>query len=221
MTDNQFDNVDIKLDSPLCEDGMLAPPKNKKRQLVVGLVSVFLVVVLAIVCALLVKTYVISSFVVHNVSMYPTLDGGNGASNDDVRDNGEILYLNKLASIKRGDIVVFSPKWAECKYFDEESQSYQYSSLVKRVIAVEGDTVSIVDGKLYLNGSILKEDYILEPMNNDYNNRSWTIEEGYIFCVGDNRNHSADCREYGPVEESCVVGKCFLIKGIDGKLRSV
>ncbi len=218
MTNEQFDNN--QLDAPFLQDGELIKPKDKKKQTIVWIVALLLVVALAVGCALLVKTYVISTFVVHNVSMYPTLDGGSGAQNDDVRDNGEVLYLNKLATISRGDIVVFSPKWDECKYFDEATQKYQYSSLVKRVIAVGGDTVEIKDGMVYLNGSILDEPYIYEQMNSLYDNQIWHIEEGYIFCLGDNRNHSADCRQYGAVELGCVVGKCFLIKGLDGKLRT-
>ena len=46
-----------------------------------------------------------------------------------------------------------------------------------------------------------------------------TIEEGYLFCMGDNRDHSLDCRVNGPIPVSCVIGKCFMIKGRDGKFR--
>ncbi len=183
-----------------------------------------LVIILAVSSALLVKHYVIATYIVDGISMYPTLDGGDGPNSEfplDEEDNarilanGETLYLNKLAKIKRGDIVVFTPEnWGIADV------NGKHPSLVKRVIAVGGDRLQIIDNRVYLNGSLLEEDYINEPMT-DNADMDVYVPEGFIFCMGDNRNHSTDCRVYDSVPLDCVVGKCFLVKSIKGKLRTV
>ncbi|MCM1306140.1 MAG: signal peptidase I [Bacteroides sp.] len=185
----------------------LEPQSTKNRKITVAVIVVLLVIILAVVCALLVKFYVVSSFIVDGVSMYPTLDGGNGAIDDNDRTNGDVIYLNKVAKIKRGDIVVFTP----------DNGIFSDKSLVKRVIAVTGDRVQIIDNIVYLNGQMLDEPYINEPMR-DNDDVDVIVGDGYIFCMGDNRNHSTDSRAFGVVPLDVVVGKCFLIKTVKGKL---
>ena len=186
----------------------------RKKQIITAIICVLIVALLAVTSALLVKAYVIATFTVDGISMYPTLDGGGGASMDSNPNNGETLYLNRLAKIKRGDIVVFTPGWAGMQTMDGKQKS-----LVKRVIAVAGDHLQIIDAKVWLNDELLDEPYINGEMSHDYDGLDITISDGHIFCMGDNRDHSSDCREYGEVSLDTVVGKCFLIKGIDGKLR--
>lgn len=189
-------------------------PPARKRQIVTTIICVLIVALLAVTCALLVKTYVISTFKVDGISMFPTLDGGSGSLSDADPTNGETLYLNRLAKIKRGDIVVFTPEWDSMRLADGS-----YKSLVKRVIAVEGDHLQIIDGKVWLNGELLDEPYINGVMSHDHDGLDVTVSAGHVFCMGDNRNHSSDCRDHGEVPVSSVVGKCFLIKSISGKLR--
>ncbi len=184
---------------------------NVKR-ILTSIVCVLLVVVIAVTAALLVKKYVITTFIVDGISMYPTLDGGAGdkmeGSSESARTNGEVLYLNKIANIKRGDIVVF----------DSEALK---QVLVKRVIAIAGDHLQIIDNIVYLNGQKLDEGYIREGSMIGNGNVDVTIQEGYIFCMGDNRNHSTDSRAFGVVSLNKVIGKCFMIKGLDGKIRMI
>ena len=191
------------------EELELDPRPSRRRQIIVALVCVLIVVLLAVTLALIIKTYVITTFTVDGISMYPTLDGGGGASLDSDPQNGETLYLNRVAKIKRGNIVVFKPDWA----------AMNGKALVKRVVAVAGDHLQIINGKVILNGQPLDEPYINEAMNHDYDGLDVVIANGNIFCMGDNRNHSSDCRAYGQVPLDTVVGRCFLVKGLDGKLR--
>ncbi len=192
----------------------LNPKATNTRKIIIAVTCVLLVVILAVTAALLVKRYVIETFIVDGVSMYPTLDGGNGpyhesGSDNSLRLNGETLYLNKVAKIKRGDIVVFDRP---------DDWSLSATALVKRVIAVGGDHVQIIDNEVYVNGEKLEENYIYEPMITD--DLDVWVEEGKIFCMGDNRNNSSDCRHHPslvPLDK--VRGKCFLIKSMKGKLR--
>lgn len=204
------------IDQQLILDETIAdePQSPRKRQIITAVICVLVVMLVAVTCALLVKTYVIATFTVDGISMYPTLDGGNGASMDGDAKNGETLYLNRLAKLSRGDIVVFSAHWSGMQLSDGS-----YKSLVKRVIAVAGDHLQIIDGKVYLNGEMLDEPYINEEMQHDHDGLDVWIENGNIFCMGDNRNHSSDCRVYGQIPVDWVVGKCFLVKGLNGKLR--
>ena len=194
----------------------IQPERNNPKRIIVSVICVLLVVAIAVTSALLLKKYVFSSFIVDGISMYPTLDGGNGAiiegNSDEERTNGEVLYLNKKATVKRGDIVVFTPDWIV------DDNTGKYASLVKRVIALGGDHIQITDGKVYINDELLDEPYI----NSDsvmVDEIDLKVPDGQMFCMGDNRNHSADSRVYGCASLDSLVGKCFLIKGLDGKLR--
>lgn len=85
-------------DFPVFEqEPIIEEPKNRSKRIAISVAIVLLVVVLAVASALLVKFYVLESFIVDGISMYPTLDGGNGALIDDDQNNGETLYLNKIA----------------------------------------------------------------------------------------------------------------------------
>ena len=192
------------------QDPPLEDPKARTRRIATSVAIVLLVIVLAIATALLLKYFVLDTFTVDGISMYPSLDGGNGANLDDDENNGETLFLNKMAKIKRGDIVVFVP----------DKGTFAGRTLVKRVIAIGGDHVQIKDNAVYLNGQLLVEDYTndQEPAIYDQD-LDFYVEEGNVFCMGDNRNHSSDCRVFGQVSLDTVVGRCFLIKGLDGKLR--
>lgn len=200
MKDDLPDNL-MNDENPTSASG--ASDKKKKRLLT--LLSVVIVAALAVTCALLLREFVFTSFIVNGASMEPTLFGGDPS----VPDDGETLILDKVATPERGDIVVFDYDWG----------SGDAHALVKRVIGVAGDRVEIRDGKLFLNGEEQHEDYIKEPMNSLYDGRSWTVPDGHFFVMGDNRNNSNDSRDIGCVPEEKIIGTCFLIAAGGGKLR--
>ena len=129
----------------------------------------------------------------------------SGSSMHDTLVNGDyVLLLNNIfcGDPNPGDIVVVSKK----SYKDGEP-------IIKRVIATEGQTVTIKNGQVMVDGVVLEEDYLdphvttftAEPM-------SVTVEKGHIFCMGDNRTVSMDSRssEIGQIDCREVLGKAIL-----------
>lgn len=133
-----------------------------------------------------------------------------GPSMEDTLQNGDRLILTHFNyTPERGDIVVLN-------------SSGLNETIIKRVIAVEGDTLSIDfnKGEVTLNGEVLKEDYIKELTfryeGTDVNNLK--IGEGQVFVMGDNRNHSTDSRSpaVGVVNTDDILGKAvFRIYPVD------
>jgi len=102
-----------------------------------------------------------------------------------------------------GDIVVFHSELKDDKGNDK--------NLIKRIIAMGGDTVEIIDGYVYVNGEEIDEPYLLEQgVSGDM--AEMTIPEGKLFCCGDNRGVSVDSRDpsVGLVDEDALVGKVVL-----------
>lgn len=112
----------------------------------------------------------------------------------------ELLMVSKLAyrndDYKRGDIVVFH-------YPKDPNEDY-----IKRVIGLPGDTVTVLDNKVYINGHILDEPYIREAPN--YSGE-WQIPPGSLFVLGDNRNQSSDSHDWGYVPFENVFGRALMI----------
>ena len=133
------------------------------------------------------------------------LVGVSGQSMTNTLQNGDWLLTVNKANYERGDIVVIT----EPNYFDEP--------LIKRVIAKGGETVDIdyTTSTVYVNGVALvepytREDFILPKL--DDIQFPYTVPEGHIFCMGDNRNGSTDSRSnlIGPLDERYVLGKAVV-----------
>lgn len=144
-------------------------------------------ILIAIVAAFLIITFVFETVSVDGHSMNPTLN------------DGDRLIVEKVSyyfrSPEPGDIVVI-------KYPANPKEKY-----IKRVVAVGGDRVKIQGGKLYINDKPKNEPYILEPMIDDFN--EVTVPQNTIFVMGDNRNNSRDSRfsDVGFVSYKMVVGR--------------
>lgn len=125
---------------------------------------------------------------VDGFSMRPTLD------------DGEFVLVSKLSykfgEFKHGDIVVF--------HFPLDPEE----ELIKRIIGLPGDHVHVEGNQLYLNGELMNEEYIAEaPLYSG----DWTVAEGFLFVLGDNRNNSNDSKDWGLLPQENVVGKAVLI----------
>lgn len=122
-----------------------------------------------------------------------------GTSMMPLLDDQERIFVNKfvyrLEPIQRGDIVVF-------QYPGDPSTSY-----IKRVIAVAGDRIRIDDGRVYVNGTELNEDYVPEAYADARSYPDSIVPPHSYFVLGDHRSKSSDSREFGPVKENLIYGK--------------
>lgn len=126
-------------------------------------------------------------------------------------ENGEYLLTDKLSYRlgvpKRGDVVVFKAPPSEPCSADE-------CEYIKRIIGIPGDKIMVKGGQVYLNGSLLSQtflpsDLVTEPGTFSKEGVEETVPEGYYLCLGDNRSHSRDSREFGPIKSESIVGKAF------------
>ncbi|HEY3373509.1 MAG TPA: signal peptidase I [Candidatus Aquicultor sp.] len=159
-----------------------------------GAVKEFVVlIVIAFILALGIRTAVAESRLVPSGSMEPTI-----ATGDRIFTVKVLYYFTQPA---RGDIVVFDvPKQA---HVDPNSPPF-----VKRVIGLPGDNVEIKDGQVYVNGQVYNVDTARIPQ---YSYGPVTVKEGRLFVLGDNRNQSYDSHEWGQVPEKNVIAKAVFV----------
>ena len=146
-----------------------------------------------------VRSFVVEPFYIPSLSMYPTLT---------VNDQIAVEKFSKLvADPRRGDLIVFSPP--KEFYASKGLTKAPRATLIKRVVAVEGDVVEMRDGALLLNGQPLYEPYVLQRAK--YTLPPLTVPAGCVFVLGDNRNVSDDSHVWGPLPRPNVIGKAFYI----------
>jgi signal peptidase I len=144
---------------------------------------------LAVVLAFLIRTFVVESFQVSGFSMMPTLHNGDRVLVD------KLLYA--IEGPRTGEIIVF------------KSPVKPKQDWIKRVIGTPGDTVKIVAGNVYINGRLYQEPFI--KFNYPYNYGPVKVTAGHLFVLGDNRPNSYDSRYFGLLNESAVRGDAFFI----------
>lgn len=128
--------------------------------------------------------------VVDGNSMYPAL-----------RDGDLVMFYRLESNYTAGDIVAF--------HLDADGKDY-----VKRVVAREGDVVDIDNesGYLIVNGSVMTDEVLFPTTaSDDAVPYPYTVPDGCVFVMGDNRGKSIDSRSFGPVDCGCIKGKLMLV----------
>jgi signal peptidase I len=176
-------------------------------------------IVVAIVIAIVIKTFLFQAFYIPSASMEPTLQ------------IGDRVLVNKLSydlhDLHRGDIVVFAAEP------NTEWHRAGIDDLVKRVIALPGETITQCEtNRICIDGKLLDESYLPKgtittmpeqlPSITDSRGRKvlvcdsdspdggCKVPAGKVFVMGDNRTNSQDARANGPIKESSIVGRVFL-----------
>ena len=163
------------------------------------------VLVVALVIAITVRSLILQQFYISGPSMEATM----------FQDNR--VLVNKLSyrlhDIYRGDVVVFDRVTVD-------GEVVQHDDLIKRVIGLSGETISIKDCQVFIDGKLLPEPYL-----NDYDLAQSSLDdrcrvpvmeetlipENHLFVMGDNRPQSFDSRMFGSIEQNLVVGRAFVI----------
>jgi signal peptidase I len=113
----------------------------------------------------------------------------------------EAIIVSRTAYLigkpNRGDVVVF------------HNPDNQSTDFIKRIVGLPAETVKITDGRVFINGKRLEEPYIAEFCANKRCDGTWTVGEGQYFVLGDNRSHSHDGHDFGPVDQNLIVGQAW------------
>lgn len=166
-------------------------------------------IAIAVVIAILIRGFLFEPVIIDGTSMMDTLK------------DGDRVVLNKIGVTinepKAGDIVVLemeAPSFAILKFLNDSNLAKKLlptlagSDYIKRIIAVEGDTVDIIGGYVYINGLLIDEPYLKQ----EGITRSMAVEMPYTvgknkyFVMGDNRAASKDSRAFGAVDADQVIG---------------
>ncbi|HAS09613.1 MAG TPA: signal peptidase I [Acidimicrobiaceae bacterium] len=152
------------------------------------------VIVGALVVALVVKTFLIQAFYIPSESMVPTLEVGDR------------VLVNKLSyttgDIDRGDIVVFARPGGP--------GSDGIEDLIKRVVALPGETVEGRGGQVFIDGQPLAEPYLPDAVETSVF-PPYVVPEDHVWLMGDNRGASDDSRRFKGVPTDDIVGRAFVV----------
>lgn len=197
--------------------GGLSPRQEKSGTS--KLVELVGIVVVALVLAYVIQLFVVKTYKIPSESMVPTLDVG------------QRVLVNRIGmnfgDPSIGDIVVFHPpagadaQPARCGAPGEGNGSSKPCAVptpersgqtfIKRVVATGGDTISIRDGHVILNGRVQREPFV-NPCDNGFGCNfptTITVPEGSFYMMGDNRGASDDSRYWGPVPKKWLIGTAF------------
>ena len=172
----------------------IAPPKARKKGSV--LTEWFVVIAVAITAALLVRSFVLQQFAVSGHSMDTTLH------------DGDRVLVNKLSyrmhDPNRGDVVVL-----------KTIEGTGERDLIKRVVALPGETVEYRSCVLYVDGRELIEPYldpgIVRPNSCGQDQAPLVVPAEFVFVLGDNRAGSKDSRDLGPISYDDLIGRAFVV----------
>ena len=154
------------------------------------------VIGIALLVAFLVRTFVLAHFVVDGTSMATTLH------------DGDRVFVNKLSyrlhDPNRGDVVVL-----------HELTNTSSRDLIKRVVALPGETIEVRSCEVLIDGQRLDEPYldpqVVTPGNCGGDTPPTSVPDDHVFVMGDNRAGSLDSRNLGPIDEDELVGRAFVV----------
>jgi len=188
----------VSLPHPTLEIDETPPlPVSKRRSRQRSVIEWLIVIVVAVLVSLLIRTYVFQTFFIPSGSMEPTLN------------IGDRIIVNKLSvelgTVHVGDILVFkAPKAVATDCGDT------VADLVKRVIGVPGDTLYSKGNTIYVNNEPLKQPWTHVADIGVKTIKPTYVTKNHYFMMGDNEPNSCDSRYWGLIPRSAVIGKAFV-----------
>jgi signal peptidase I len=170
------------------------PPNQSKRSTTRTVVEWVAVVGGALLVALVIRAFFLAAFYIPSESMVPTLEKG-----DRVLVN-KLSY--KLHDVHRGDVVVFERPPNE--------PDNGIKDLIKRVVALPGETIEVRNCKVLINGTPLDEPYV-KQWTRTCTFAPKTVGDNEAFVMGDNRDDSQDSRFFGAISQNLIVGRAFIV----------
>ena len=171
-----------------------------------GLVEFLVILLIAFALVFgFVRPFVIEAFYIPSKSMVPTLE-----VSDRVFVN---KFIYRFHEPKRDDIIVF-------KSIGDSTEGGQ-EDLIKRVVGLPGDEISVQDGVLFVNGERQEEPYVNPRLPDTSSFAPMTVPKGEVFLMGDNRADSRDSRFFGPVPFENIEGKAFIIFWPPGHIKPI
>ncbi|MGC2486133.1 MAG: signal peptidase I [Acidimicrobiales bacterium] len=174
-----------------------AAPVAKKRSTKRSLTEWGIVVVIAVVVSILIRTFVFQTFFIPSGSMEPTLQ------------IGDRIVVSKLSvefgTIHTGDILVFKAPKAVADVCGDD-----VADLVKRVIGLPGQTIWSKGNTIYVDGKVLKQPWTHVAEIGPKPITKTHITKNHYFMMGDNEPNSCDSRYWGTIPRSSIIGKAFL-----------
>lgn len=178
-----------------------APEEEERTSVWRWLWEAALLVALAFAIAYLLKLVIVQPFYIPSGSMEPTLFPGDR------------VLVSKLVFRFRnpepGDVVVFGAP-----------RDVQERDFIKRVVAIEGQTVEVKDGKVYVDGKLREEPYVASQQDHT-NFGPVTVADDNVFVMGDNRANSSDSRVFGPFDRDRILGEAFVVYWPLSRMRTL
>lgn len=161
------------------------------------------ILVSAVVLALVFRAFLFQAFSIPSGSMEQTLQ---------IDDRVMVNRLSyRLHDVNRGDVVVFHKP---------EGLQSEHDELIKRVVAIAGESIEGKDNAVYIDGNRVAEPY-LDPSDTIFDFGPVVIPDGHVFVMGDNRDNSSDSRVFGPIPTDTIVGRAFFIYWPLGRVQSL
>jgi signal peptidase I len=197
------------------------PPYHNEDERQPGLLAVVretvVLVALAVLLAVVFKTFLVAAFYIPSGSMESTLN---------ISDRVLVEKVSyRFGDVKRGDVVVFvheepglevaGPSNPVAGFFSSLGQAVGVvppsdRDFIKRVVGLPGDTIACRGGRLFRNNQPVTEPYLDPDTQTDNCKPTVTVRPGQLFVMGDNRGNSQDSRIFGPIERDDVVGRAFV-----------
>jgi len=197
------------------------PPYHTEDERQPGLLAIVretvVLVVLAVLLAVVFKTFLVAAFYIPSGSMESTLN---------ISDRVLVEKVSyRFGDVQHGDVVVFvhddpgfeatGPSNPVAGFFSSLGQAVGVvppsdRDFIKRVVGLPGDTITCRNGFLYRNGQKVEEPYLDQGTQTENCNRPTKVGPGELFVMGDNRGNSQDSRSFGPIRRDDVVGRAFV-----------